>query len=522
MESTDSTATSFDVSVTATLERFSSYPNVIKAKLICAAAELEQVAQPDAIQSHHSPDRVTMMRELHHINELSTRLQQPSLKTEIGQIAARQYLDSKQTSLPIPSQADKRILFMEQQHDTVTEKEPNALEVYSNISLPPKPIIQKQLKKKKYAVRKTKNIKWETVEKTIINTAPIMGKIDEYLNHYLRNHFPAYMKRSSNKSKGLSTYSCKLSLKSNQWGLCRMQSEIIRLPATEGGFDVQLQVATNDDCQCHLYSRKVRGLSKKVFSKINAMVLSKPDLKPHQTQLKLIQHEMNSDHVAGPLFPVTTNKERLAVGAQIKNSIDYQKRAARKKGLLTGECSLVGDIVALKRSHSFILRDSPIKNSPTELEIKEWGTALFNSRQLNVFKTTAVTNVSANAYLSMTVLDPIPNENDLGVTKREKELYTYIQTCIEKKQSQQYVDGYTMHTTVVFSSLGLLYNASQCQDLDWQCMCSSDGTDKIFSNHYQLLTMGVYNLNTHGVKSFCPFSIYYVSGSNKNVLALDV
>ena len=114
------------------------------------------------------------------------------------------------------------------------------------------------------------------------------------------------------------------------------------------------------------------------------------------------------------------------------------------------------------------------------MEIKKWGTALFNSWQLHVFKTTAVTNYSANAYLCMTVLDPIPNENDLGVTKREKELYTYIQTCIEKKQSQQCVDGHTMHTTVVFSSLGLLYNASQCRDLDWQCMASSDGTDNIF------------------------------------------
>ena len=84
MESTDSTATSFDVSVTATLERFSSYPNVIKAKLICAAAELEQVAQPDAIQSYQSLNRIAMMQELHHIHELSTRLQQPSLKTELG------------------------------------------------------------------------------------------------------------------------------------------------------------------------------------------------------------------------------------------------------------------------------------------------------------------------------------------------------------------------------------------------------------------------------------------------------
>ena len=158
-------------------------------------------------------------------------------------------------------------MFTEQQPDAVSETEPNALEVHSNIFLPPKPIIQKQLKKKTYAVRKTKNINWEAVEKTIINTAPIMSNIDEYLNHYLRNHFLAYMKRSSNKLKGLSTYSCKLSSKSNQWGLCRMQSEIIKLPPTGGGFNVQLQVATNDDCQCNLYSRKVRGLSKKFSPK---------------------------------------------------------------------------------------------------------------------------------------------------------------------------------------------------------------------------------------------------------------
>ena len=62
-----------------------------------------------------------------------------------------------------------------------------------------------------------------------------------------------------------------------------------------------------------------------------------------------------------------------------------------------------------------------------------------------------------------------------------------------------------MHTTVIFSSLGLLYNASQCRDLDWKCMASSDGTDKILSNHYQLLTMNVYNLNIYDVKSFRTF-----------------
>ena len=143
MESTGPTGSSFDVSGTAILEYFSLYPNVIKAKLICVAAELEQVDQPDATQIYHSSYRLTMMWELHYINELSTRLQQPSLKTELSQIVACLYLDSKQKSLPIPSQVDPMILFTEQHHDTVKEKQPNDLEVHSNISVPPKPIIQK-------------------------------------------------------------------------------------------------------------------------------------------------------------------------------------------------------------------------------------------------------------------------------------------------------------------------------------------------------------------------------------------
>ena len=61
MESAIPTASSFDVSVTATLECFNLYLNVIKTKLICAAAELEQVDQRDATQLYHSSNRVTMI-----------------------------------------------------------------------------------------------------------------------------------------------------------------------------------------------------------------------------------------------------------------------------------------------------------------------------------------------------------------------------------------------------------------------------------------------------------------------------
>ena len=57
---------------------------------------------------------------------------------------------------------------------------------------------------------------------------------------------------------------------------------------------------------------------------------------------------MNSKYVGRPLSPVKTIKERLEVRVQIKNTIDYEKHTARKQGLLAGDCTVVGDIVALK------------------------------------------------------------------------------------------------------------------------------------------------------------------------------
>ena len=59
------------ISITATLEQFSSYPNNIKAKLICAAAELEQSNNTPMYQS---PNRATLMGELQHMHVLATGL----------------------------------------------------------------------------------------------------------------------------------------------------------------------------------------------------------------------------------------------------------------------------------------------------------------------------------------------------------------------------------------------------------------------------------------------------------------
>ena len=71
--------------------------------------------------------------------------------------------------------------------------------------------IENNIKKETYAIRKASDIQWKKVDKSIIKTSTTKSIGEEYLNHHLRQKFPSFLKRSSNKSKGQITYSCKLS-----------------------------------------------------------------------------------------------------------------------------------------------------------------------------------------------------------------------------------------------------------------------------------------------------------------------
>ena len=92
---------SLDVSVSATLHRFSSYSNDIQAKLVCAAAELEQ---SKTTSMYYSPERRILMGDLQHIDVLTAQLQKPALKIELGELAVGKYIASKQTTLTQSSQ----------------------------------------------------------------------------------------------------------------------------------------------------------------------------------------------------------------------------------------------------------------------------------------------------------------------------------------------------------------------------------------------------------------------------------
>ena len=305
----------------------------------------------------------------------------------------------------------------------------------------------------------------ENVQKKIVNTSTSIDIAEEYLSDYLQTNFLSFLKRSIDKSTGVTRYDCKLTTQPHDWGLYKIKTKFLHSSSTKHSIDIQIQVIDTKECSCNSSGKKARGLSKCTFKTINTLVLTEPNLKPYQVLLKRIQNEMNSTHGNGTLFPVTTNKERLQAGKQIKNNIHYQQRRARQEGLLAHKCPLVGDIVRLKKMFSITVK--PIKSSPREPDIKEWGTQLYKPGQLKIFETKSITNYESNAYLCMAILDPLPSSNDIGVTNREKALLEYIQQYVDKKQSQVKVEGFTFHTTVVFTSLGLLYNALQCANLGW-------------------------------------------------------
>ena len=61
------------------------------------------------------------------------------------------------------------------------------------------------------------------------------------------------------------------------------------------------------------------------------------------------------------------------------------------------------------------------------------------------------------------------------------------------------------HTTIVVSSVALLLNVVQCQELDWQVTGSADGTDNMICNDCKVITCGCFSLNKRGVRQHRPF-----------------
>ena len=73
-----------------------------------------------------------------------------------------------------------------------------------------------------------------------------------------------------------------------------------------------------------------------------------------------------------------------------------------------------------------------------------------------MLNTQGVTAYEDNAYRMMTTLSYLLDSNDKGISTVEKQLFRYLQGCIDKKSGREKLEGSVMNTTLVLTSLGLL------------------------------------------------------------------
>jgi hypothetical protein len=113
-------------------------------------------------------------------------------------------------------------------------------------------------------------------------------------------------------------------------------------------------------------------------------------------------------------------------------------------------------------------------------------------------------------------LNSLPLEDDNGRTLIEDQLYERINSIRNAKRDVEKTEDF-FDTTTIFSSLALLWNIKQAQDLDFVITAAADGTDKIVGNNFQTLIFGVININRAGTKSFRPLFLVLSPGERRDV-----
>ena len=80
---------------------------------------------------------------------------------------------------------------------------------------------------------------------------------------------------------------CKLSVSSNDWGMCRIRSTAAANRDNEC-VSVLYQRSIYPDCQCVCYKPKQRGLPRRDINQVKHLIQTQPNIKPQQAKLEVM------------------------------------------------------------------------------------------------------------------------------------------------------------------------------------------------------------------------------------------
>jgi hypothetical protein len=525
-----------DISIKSTLDRFAHLGDTVAAKFLLPAAESERRSKNCEV---FSPQRANLFENLEYIEALTKHApeQARDLKLEITSQYVKQHMTfgTGRALPPLGAQQQRQLNFNQARLETPlhtmtavaddgqpTSTTPTEAGSRSGITNLMQPLVSGTPRiKKKYKVRSKKNIDWKNVPVATF-TSGTTQTAKHLFEDYLYNNYCNFLMKYSlaRTSVALGTtqnkvYCCRLSNNKNDWGACFIRSNTTTDP-NGNSLNVAYQISVSPNCMCKEYVRKQRGLPKSVVQNIKTLIETAPRIKPAQAKMTIFGGQMNIPNSQ------SNHKQRQVSGKQVIRAFGHLKKKAKKDGTIANNITHVYHLVGIKEKHTFELPDDTSKHIKTEEEVQRMATRLYDEGKLKVFATEGIDSVRTNVYRMMTVLDPTLDDTDTGTTDREKNLSHYINECIMKKVQQEKIEGSTYDTTTVISSVALLFNICMCEQLEWKLMASSDGTDNITSNNWQLLTFGVFNLNEHGVKSFRPFAFVLSPGERQETFGLCV
>jgi hypothetical protein len=214
-------------------------------------------------------------------------------------------------------------------------------------------------------------------------------------------------------------YCCKLGSNKLDWGSCFIRSNSTTDPNGKS-LSVAYQISTSPDCTCKEYKQKQRGLPKAIVRNIQNLIETAPRIKPAQAKMAVFQEQMNQSNTK------SNHKQGEVTGKQVKQAFGYQRQKAKEDRTIANNITQVYHLVGLRKKHAFKLPDHPSANIRSEEDVQRMATELYDDHKLKVFATEGIDFVRANVYCMMTVLDPTPDDTDIGTTERERENYISI------------------------------------------------------------------------------------------------
>tara|TARA_B110001450_G_C17666146_1_gene499611 strand:+ start:1239 stop:4214 length:2976 start_codon:yes stop_codon:yes gene_type:complete len=381
------------------------------------------------------------------------------------------------------------------------------------------PMVNKTKKKSRVT---TKNTPWKDgVEKQQFSTMVAC-------KDHIQESYPTLFRRDGpihTKEGYVTKYQCKTNLleKKSKFGACR--ARICHQDKNASGV-VEFQVAMNPQCACrsHCDNYVPRGLPPTMRQEVILLATADHGLQPQKivdTLLTKVANRKSTEVTSSALCEINTcPMARKTFTTQVKSLIKNERSKQKRKSGVTKNVVYVADLVALKKQYMFDAPTAISETCTTESCVINLSNEMYRSSHLKVFATRGVTNIENNVHRMMTCLDPTQDPNDEGTSNEEIKLYSEIDKWRKESEAVEIMEGDPFALTTVFSSIGLLWNAKQCDMLEWKISCSADATDQTLSNNYVLCAFGCHSRDVWGTKSFRPF--FYVLGPGERKIVFGI